>query len=380
MTTTIPRVLGSNGKPLRFDPDLDLPLVGPSTFAIVSNSGGQDACNAWRVWQPFAMLRLHGYPTGWDFRQNIGDRHPAGLYQAHLVCRAGALPQDHRSMTTWFKMMRDHGKTTIYECDDDLFSPFIIDQQQKRAPDALSAEQLEGERQGAIWCLERCDGATVTTQYLASTVRRFTDKPVEVVPNAIDAGWFEAVQQFGQRKVPGLTIGWAGGSRPDSDLAEMAIAWGRIAERYPQVTFVVMGSQRYVVSKHVPEHRLHRVPWMDIREYPMGLLDFDIGCCPLENRNFNRSKSAIKAYEYAMSGAAVVASPTVYRQCIDDGRNGLLASTADEWEAALSSLVEHEERRRHLAAMLKADVLAKWSLKTNYRRWPEAWQRIVEGG
>jgi hypothetical protein len=69
----------------------------------------------------------------------------------------------------------------------------------------------------------------------------------------------------------------------------------------------------------------------------------------------------------------------VYQQCITDGRNGLLATTADEWEAALSGLVEQEEYRRHLAATLKADVLNKWCLKKNYRRWPEAWRRIAEG-
>jgi glycosyltransferase involved in cell wall biosynthesis len=384
MVAAAPRLLNVAGTPLRFDPDLDVPLVGPSVLALVGGGGNQDACNMWRIWAPFAMLQLHGYPAEWGWKNDIAvARTAAPLAKVHIICRAGGLPHERKQTGAWFKMMRGASKTVVYECDDDLFSPFMVEQQRKRVAsgaDAKSVEQLELERQACVWCLQQCDGVTVTTQYLASTVRRFTDKPVEVVPNAIDAEWFTAVQALGERKVLGLTIGWAGGQRPDADLVEMAVAWGRIAERYPHVTFVVMGAQRYVVSEHVPEHRLHRVPWMDVREYPQGLLNFDIGCCPLENRNFNRSKSPIKAYEYAMSGAAVVASPTVYQQCITDGRNGLLATTAEEWEAALSSLVEQEERRRHLAATLKADVLARWSLKKNYRRWPEAWQRIVEGG
>jgi hypothetical protein len=188
------------------------------------------------------------------------------------------------------------------------------------------------------------------------------------------------VQKLGKRPVEGLTIGWAGGRRPDADLKEMAVAWGRIAERYPQVTFVVGGAQPYVISEHVPETRIKRLPWLTIWEYPMGLVGIDIGCCPLENRPFNRCKSGIKAWEYGLSGAAVVASPTVYDQYIQPWRNGLLASTADEWEAHLSVLVEQEHTRRLFAHMLKADVLDKWSLKKGYRRWPEAWRRLIEEG
>ena len=47
-----------------------------------------------------------------------------------------------------------------------------------------------------------------------------------VVPNAIDVPWFRRVLRGAQRRTDGMTIGWAGGIRPDRDLAEMAQAWG----------------------------------------------------------------------------------------------------------------------------------------------------------
>ena len=188
------------------------------------------------------------------------------------------------------------------------------------------------------------------------------------------------MQLLGKRKIEGLTIGWAGGNRPDGDLTEMAVAWGRIAKRYPDVTFVVMGHQPGVVSEHVPESRLKRIPWMSQFEYPLGLVGIDIGCCPLEDRPFNRCKTPIKSWEYALSGAAVVASPTVYGQCITDGLNGHLATTADQWEEYLSHYVELEDERYYTAGSLKRDVLEKWSLKKNYWRWPAAWRRLIEEG
>lgn len=41
MVVAAPRLLGIDGKPLRLDPDLDAPLVGPSVMALV---GRQTAC------------------------------------------------------------------------------------------------------------------------------------------------------------------------------------------------------------------------------------------------------------------------------------------------------------------------------------------------
>lgn len=201
-----------------------------------------------------------------------------------------------------------------------------------------------------------------------------------VAPNAIDVEWFTAVQRHGTRPVEGLTIGWAGGNRPDGDLREMAVAWGRIAERHPAVTFMVIGHQPAVVSEYVPEHRLKRLPWRPQAEYPLGLVGVDIGCCPLEDRPFNRCKTPIKAWEYALSGAAVVASPTVYGTVIDDLVNGYLATSADVWEECLSILVENAEKRTDMARRLRRQVLERWSLRRNYRRWPEAWSRLMEEG
>jgi glycosyltransferase involved in cell wall biosynthesis len=375
--TALPRVLGPDGRPIRLDPDLDAPLIGPSVMALV---GRQTACEMWRVWQPYAQLQLHGYPAEWGWKDDRRTADFWGLFDAIVLCRLSWYGSTRAVGRKWFDVVRRAGKRVFYEVDDDLFSPFMVRQQKAGIAAEETVETLEAQRQESLWTLRQCDGVTVTTQRLASVVRTFTDKPVAVVPNAIDAAWFGAVQAHGKRPVEGLTIGWAGGNRPDGDLKDMAVAWGRIAKRYPDVTFLLFGHQPAVVSEHVPERRIKRLPWMRQDEYPLGLVGTDIGCCPLEDRPFNRCKTPIKAWEYALSGAAVVASPTVYGHSITDAVNGYLALDADSWEEALSGLVANADLRRNLAARLKADVLEKWSLKKNYRRWPEAWRRLIEEG
>jgi glycosyltransferase involved in cell wall biosynthesis len=361
----------------RLDPLLDAPLIGPRVLQLVGDVSG---CSMWRVWQPVSFLRLHGYPTDWTMVRDPGLVRVPFAYDAVVLCRLawwGGRPRRQAEAT--LEGWRRRGLRVLFECDDDLITPFVVEQQLGRVNAEKTRSQLDADRKAVQWLLRRVDGVTVSTQHLASTVRRFTGAPVEVVPNAIDAEWFAGVQAGAGRTVPGPTVGWVGGNRPDSDLEAMAVAWGRIAERFPAVTFVVMGHHPPVIAEHVPPERLVRVPWMDPKDYPLGLVGIDIGCCPLEDRPFNRCKTPIKALEYGLSGAAVVASPTVYRFCVRHGETGLLASTANEWEAMLALLLEREGDRRELAANLKGEVLARWALKRHYWKWPAAWNRLWRG-
>ena len=361
----------------RLDPLIDAPLVGPRVLSLVGDASG---CSLWRVWQPTAYLRLHGYPCDWTFvRDPNFDRVPLGAYQAIVLCRLAWHWFERPGAKATLRRWRDAGIKLFFEADDDLFTPFVTEQQLSRVNPEKSRRELEADREAAQWVLRLCDGVTVSTQYLASTVRRFTPAPVEVVPNAIDAGWFQEQQAGMARTLPGPVIGWAGGNRPDADLEQMAVAWGRIARRYPDVTFAVMGHDPPVVREHVPHERLVRVPWLHPEDYPKGLVGIDIGCCPLQETPFNRSKSPVKAFEYALSGAAVVASPTVYRHCIDGGRTGFLVETAAAWEEAIALLIRDEGVRRTLASNLKVEAQTRWSLRKNYWRWPAAWHRLMGG-
>jgi glycosyltransferase involved in cell wall biosynthesis len=366
----------------RLDPLLDAPLVGPRVLSLVGEWA--IACNMWRVWQPAAFLKLHGYPVEWGWTRDWRTAlfHPG--FDALSLCRASWMPEAWQKGTSFVARQHRAGRKVFYDCDDDLFTPFSDEHQRGRIPQpgeppTRTDAELEAERQSARWMLAHADGVTVSTQYLASVVRRFTDAPVEVVPNAIDAEWFLTRQRGVPRPVPGLTIGWAGGNRPDADFAEMAVAWGRIARRSPEVTFLVVGHQSPLLHEHVPQERVVRLPWREPNEYPAALVGIDIACCPLAERPFNRAKTPIKVWEAGLSGSAVVASPTVYKASLDGGRTGFLAETADAWEEAIAILLRDEGIRRRMAQELKRDVLARCSLKQHYWRWPAAWNRLMEG-
>jgi glycosyltransferase involved in cell wall biosynthesis len=329
------------------------------------------------VFQPFAALQAQGYPAEWDFKDSNSPILPeiVPAFDAIILARMSWRLADKSQEVAWFRALHNAGKAVIYEVDDDMFSTGFI--QRLIGLHGYTDAEAQERRDCILDTLQRCDGVTVSSQRLATIVRTFTDKPVIVVPNAIDLDWWWAVQQLAKRVTQGLTIGWAGGKRPDRDSQEMAAAWGRIARRYPQVGFAVMGHQPDVIREHVPAERITAIPWMSIEEYPLGYVNIDIGCCPLSPEPFNRAKTPIKAWEYAASGAAVVASPTVYSQVVDHADNGYICETVDEWEAALARLIDDECLRRQMARRMLGAVKARHSLRGNLWRWPTAWAEIV---
>jgi glycosyltransferase involved in cell wall biosynthesis len=351
-------------------------LTGPSMLALVGDHTGP---TLWRVLSPITALEKQGYRCGWDDMANPAIGAIAPAFDGYLLSRTSWNPEHRRLAEGWFASIRAAGKLVVYDADDDIFTAVETHRRvELNWTDGKSFEQLESERWERIWAMQQCDGVTVSTQRLATIVRSFTSKPVIVVPNAIDLPWFRKIVSATKRQVPGLTIGWAGGRRHDRDVEDMATAWGRVASTNPAVTFVVQGWYPPVIEQHVGIDRLVKLPWMPLETYPSGLAQIDIGCCAVADTPFNRPKSNIKAMEYAAAVAAVVASPTLYGSLIEQGVSGYLVEGADEWEDALSQMIERPALRAMMRNRLLKRIEKRHTLAGNLWRWPAAWATIAE--
>jgi glycosyltransferase involved in cell wall biosynthesis len=140
---------------------------------------------------------------------------------------------------------------------------------------------------------------------------------------------------------------------------------------------VIQGHHSKIFYENVPEDRIAMIDWMPVDSYPAGMLNIDIGCCPLTDTTFNRAKTYIKAMEYAASGAAVVASPTVYGQLIEHGIDGYIVHSVEDWVEYLSALIEDYRHRHDMSKALLAKVRKYHSLETQAWRWVHAWTELV---
>lgn len=308
----------------------------------------------------------------------------AGLPTDLLAGRVVVLPRvivqddDPAASVSFVERIRSAGAlAVVFEIDDDEISDAA--DAHHRAMGGVSEADLARLARERGWIrnmIGAVDAVTVSTEPLAEVARRYTDRPVYVIPNAIDADWFRSRLPARAPWSEHLTIGWAGYRRPEADLEPMAVAWGRIARRYPDIRFVVAGWQAECIYRSVESlDSIIRVPWTnDLDKYPSGL-KVDIGCCSVDDSLFSRCKSPIKAWEYAVAGAAVVATPALYGAGANYG--AFMAQTADDWEEQLSLLIERPEARKVGNGRLSQYVLRDHSLETQLWRWPLTYQQIV---
>jgi len=346
-------------------------MTAPRVLSVI---GEVDASTAWRTTQPAEVLANLGHFV------TFIDKNDPHLGLVALLADIIVLPRmtwpaaDLPQARDWIAGLRQRGKTFVFEVDDDMF--LHIDE---HLTDLGDREQVARMR-GVADALRLCHAATVSVPRLSTTVRAVTrpDFPVATVPNYIDLARFDAARKRARRPWPALTIGWVGAKRQESDIAPLVTAWGSIARRHPAVRFVIAGHPFPALVNSVPPGRLRVLPWLPFDRYPEHYAGIDIGCCAVGETPFNSCKSDIKAQEFGAAGAAVVASPWLYRDLIRAGDTGLLATTAEEWTVALDRLVRDAALRKALGRRLRRRVEDERALAKHAEQWLGAWAWLIE--
>jgi hypothetical protein len=133
-------------------------------------------------------------------------------------------------------------------------------------------------------------------------------------------------------------------------------------ETYPKVRLHV-GGQLELGPEFVPfQTRIRRAPYVTWRELPYLIAGVDINLTPLEEDNpFCRGKSEIKFVEAALVGVPTISSRVqAYEFAITDGKDGLLASSPEEWKNALRELLEKPKRRGEIGDAARNTVYARY--------------------
>ena len=189
-----------------------------------------------------------------------------------------------------------------------------------------------------------------------------------VMPNALDERiWIPPAPALRDQPVRILCMGT---TTHDRDLALIEPALIRIKNEYAdRVAIDVIGMTtranlpQGITRLTPPPNALRAYPgfvhWLNAAQHP-----WHIGLAPLLDTAFNRSKSAVKAMDYAAMGLVVLASDTTpYQGSIADGPAGrLVQNNTAAWYAALNWLVRNQDARQAIADRSRAAFLASASL------------------
>lgn len=268
------------------------------------------------------------------------------------------------------------GKPVIFETDDLIFEPELYSK--IAFVDTLSPEAAHQFRQGLFAQAEtfaQCDYVLTTTHYLATAAAKH-HKKAYVQRNAFSAEMLRsaeaayALRRSLKSSSPGanseaeVVIGYFSGTGSHNrDFALITPALLEIMRRYPQVRLHVSGHLDLDARFSPYRERVRRAPFVAWQELPQLIAQIDINLAPLELDNpFCQAKSEIKYTEAALVGVPTIASPTdAFAYAITSDENGLLAASTEEWQAALSQLIEHPETRQRLAERARARVYQEYA-------------------
>ena len=240
----------------------------------------------------------------------------------------------------------------VYDFDDAFFH--VYDESGNPIVRALLGGKHATQLKRAAAC---CCGNDYIERFAAAYCER-----TMVLPTVVDTDRY--LPAPGGRSSP-PTIGWIGspstwsGVRPILPVLEGLVAAGN-------ARFRVIGAGRAAQADLFAGMEL--VDWSGATEI-RDVQSMDIGIMPLLDRPFERGKSGYKLIQYMACGLPVVASPIgVNGQIVNEGVNGFLASSEQQWADALRALILDPGLRQRLGAEGRKQAVERYSLTSQKGR------------
>jgi len=315
----------------------------------------------------------------WGMDEDHNSSYPAHEGGAAVWTRPDLLRAIHARA-----MAQQHGIRTVSESDDNYMSNVKFNIYMK------SNGFGEDHRMKHLQAMASHDACIFSTAYLRDAYhkafkealdRRHVPTEMYVVENHVfEEDWPEPIPMREDGKI---RVGWMGSP---SHIWDVDLAWGALLAANLAGGHVVMigydpsNPEHSITSKRsmgkVKQWRkvgFEHIGWQTMDWKSRLALPLDIGLAPLLVNDFTLAKSDIKAIEYTIAGAAVIASNmSVYNQHWVHGETALLAGSPSEMIDHTLLLMRDAKLRRTLVENAQQYVREERSLERNGWMWREA--------
>lgn len=330
-------------------------------------SAGNDGCAYYRMTLPLMTLDKAGMiSAGIDTRMPPEAKAFADIIVAQRLMRPECVDLA--------RQLQGEGKKIVIEHDDDLTNIRDDNPAITHADSNWPANWTQTWRPAMHEALGFADLVTCTNEYLATQLRQYSDN-VAVLPNYTDAALLD-VDAPTREPWEALRVGWGGSPTHDKDWAATTsdIAHGL---RKINADLVMIGADYRELLRYNRNRVIYRSWEQDIGKYFQNLTDIHVGLAPLADDHFNRSKSYVKALEYASLGIPCIASDVgPYRDFVQHGVTGFLASKPGDWTKYLRLLNSDEDLRRQMGAAARK-LASRNTIQGHSHEWLNAYEKVM---
>lgn len=311
------------------------------------------------LYQPGNLARKLGLVMG-NFARRLSLISSARQYDVCYIFREAAL----LGPPVIERLIKRKGIPIIFDFDDAIFVSY-------RSPSNGYLSYLKFAGKTKTICRMSAH-IMVGNPYLSEYARQYNQN-VTVVPTTIDTDKYVAsngAKSFSE--VP--TIGWTGSFSTVQHLDTLRGALQKLAQR-ERFRLRVIGTPEYQLD--VVE--VEAFAWRSQTEIE-DLRPIDIGIMPLPDDAWSKGKCGLKALQFMALGIPVACSPVgVNTEIIQDGQNGFIAATEDEWVDKLSRLLRSAGLRKRIGDSGRATVEQMYSAKAQAPRVHKIFQSVALG-
>lgn len=170
-----------------------------------------------------------------------------------------------------------------------------------------------------------------------------------------------------------VIIGWIGSPLNDQHINMLLNVFRLLSQKYNIVIRIVNAYQVFYPEENLP---FEFEKW-SLETEAAAVRNFDIGIMPIPDTPYERGREGYKIKQYMACGVPTVCSAVgMNNELVDHGVNGYLATTEEEWEKALSTLIEDASLRERFGRESRQYVERTYSVEAVGRKMIQAFSNI----
>lgn len=262
------------------------------------------------------------------------------------------------------------GREIVFETDDLVYDPvFLQHMDYYTKMNALERRLYENGVGGEILNDPYVKVCTASTEFLANKLRG-RGKQVFVIRNKVSQADVKIADEIlcTVTKAPNvIRVAYLSGTPShNKDFATITDALATLLQQYPQMRLVLVGPLDIESRLTTFASQIEQIPFLPRKQYFEKVAQMDINLAPLEIGNpFCEAKSELKWFEAGLLGVPTVAAATgTFKEAINDGIDGYVAATTEEWVEKIGKLITDTGERHRMGEAVRAKVLREYTTES----------------